>query len=471
MVEASQHATGPAVGRDPTTFTKGIRGLAATAVGAIALLAFPAGGTAFVFKTSWGGPGGGNGELFGPTFVAADNAGHVYVTDTSNDRIEKFTASGALLRQWGTTGHGAGQLANPQGIAADRNGHVYVADQANERIDEFSANGGFIKAYGWGVVDGMSQFETCTTTCQTGVAGNGAGQLDLPTGIATDAGGTVWVADTSNFRIDKFNPTGAFVFAAGWGVSDGIAKAEICTSTCHTGISGSGPGQFKSPRGIAAYRTGPIYVTDSGNDRVEKFSGAGAFLKQWGSSGSLGGQFSGPVGVATNPTGQVFIADSNNARVEKFSSSGALIGVVGRPGSRNDEFELPMGLAGDSASNLYVVDNAKDRIEKFGNPQNGFSFGKLKRNERDGTAQLTVKLPGPGKVVLHGSGIVTQTALQAAGLRAAAARSRTLLIKAKGKAEQRLQNNGQVKLKAKVTFIPTGGVAKTRSKQVKLVLR
>ena len=80
----------------------------------------------------------------------------------------------------GSSGGGAGQLAYPEGVATDSSGDVYVADDDNERIDEFSAAGAFIKAYGWGVSDSASQFETCTSSCQAGISGGGAGQLDDP---------------------------------------------------------------------------------------------------------------------------------------------------------------------------------------------------------------------------------------------------------------------------------------------------
>ncbi|TMM09687.1 MAG: hypothetical protein E6G00_09610 [Actinobacteria bacterium] len=450
---------------------RAIASLAAAAFFTVALLAVPAGAAAFIFQMSFGGPGAGNGQFISPTFVAADNAGHVYVADSFNDRVEKFSSSGAFLRQWGTTGSAAGQFNNPQGIAADRAGHVYVADRYNARIDEFSSTGSFIKAYGWGVVDGMSNFETCTTTCRSGVSGGGAGQLSTPAGLAIDTGGTLWVADQNNNRIDKFNAAGAFVLAAGWGVADNMPHAEVCTASCQPGISGSGAGQFKTPQGIAADRAGHVYVTDTGNDRVEKFGTGGLFLRQWGSSGFRPGKFSAPIGAAAASAAAVYIADSGNARVEKFSPSGALLSVIGRQGSGNGEFELPQGLATDAANSLYVVDNAADRVEKFGNPSNAFSFGKLKRDEHTGTAQLTVNLPGPGTVVLHGSGVVTQSAVQAAGLHAAAARSLTLLVKPKGKAKEKLKRKGRVKIKVSVTFTPTGGVPNTRSKKFKLIER
>jgi hypothetical protein len=91
----------------------------------------------------------------------------------------------------------------------------------------------FTKASGWGVLDGKSQLETCTTAtaCQSGVKGGGAGELggpdtgagDFPNGVAVDGFGDVFVADNGNDRIDEFSPTGAFA-AWGWGVLDGKSQ-------------------------------------------------------------------------------------------------------------------------------------------------------------------------------------------------------------------------------------------------------
>jgi len=73
---------------------------------------------------------------------------------------------------------------------------------------------------------GASQFETCTTTCQAGLAGGGAGQLDVPTGVATNSAGDVCVSDYGNNRIDEFSAAGAFITAYGWGVLDGASQFE-----------------------------------------------------------------------------------------------------------------------------------------------------------------------------------------------------------------------------------------------------
>ena len=168
----------------------------------------------------------------------------------------------------GIAGGGAGQLSNLEGVATDTSGDVYVADFDNERIDEFSAAGAFIKAYGWGVSDGASKFETCTSTCQAGICGGGAGQLYAPDGVATDSSGDVYVADYFNNRIDEFSAAGAFIKAYGWGVSDGASRFETCTSTCQPGIAGGGAGQLNGPQGVATDPSGDVYVTDmQGPDR------------------------------------------------------------------------------------------------------------------------------------------------------------------------------------------------------------
>jgi NHL repeat len=179
--------------------------------------------------------------------------------------------------QGGIAGSGAGQLENYTAVATDSSGDVYVADEANERIDEFSAAGAFIKAYGWGVSDGASQFETCTTTCQAGIQGGAAGQLFIPWGVATDSSGDVYVSDLGNERIDEFSAAGAFIEAYGSGVSDGASRFETCTTTCETGgaSGGDGAGALANPDGIATDPSGNVYVAGDDN-RIDEFSAAGA---------------------------------------------------------------------------------------------------------------------------------------------------------------------------------------------------
>ena len=386
--------------------------------------------------------GGGAGQLLFPpdevTFgtiagVAIDPSGDVYVADEFSDRIDEFSAAGAFIKAYGwgvldglsqfetctTTcqrgiqGGGAGQLALPEGIAIDSSGDVYVADFANVRVDEFSAAGAFIEAYGWGVLDGASRFETCTTTCQRGIQGGGAGQLDEPSGVAIDPSGDVYVADQFNNRIDKFSAAGAFVKAYGWGVLDGASQFETCTTTCQAGIAGGGAGQLDEPIGIATDSSGDVYVAantgtslaDYGNERIDEFSAAGAFMKaygwgvldgasqfetctttcQQGSRGGGAGQLDSPSGVAIDSSGDVYVADEYNSRIDEFSAAGAFIEAYGwgvldgvsqfetctttcQAGSASGaagQLADPLGVAIDSSGDVYVADSSNERIDEF----------------------------------------------------------------------------------------------------------
>jgi streptogramin lyase len=308
-------------------------------------------------------------QLNGPESVAVDAAGNVWVVDVGNNRVLKFSASGTLLASYGSYGPGAGQFITPWGITINRTtGNVYVSDQGNFRIDELSSSGAFVKAFGWGVADGGGAFESCTTTCRTGIAGasagefswlagvtldssgnlwvddygnnriqefteagaflrtfgsegTGAGQLKGPTGIAVSSAG-VYVADYSNNRVEEFSTTGAFVRAIGWGVSNGEAKLEVCTSSCQAGIAGAGSGQFSLPRQIVAEAsTGNLYVTDAGNNRVEEITSGGSFLTAFGTAGTGEGQFKFSGGIALSANNGIYVVDDNNNRVEEWMRS------------------------------------------------------------------------------------------------------------------------------------------------------
>jgi len=304
--------------------------------------------------------GGGAGQLNGAYDVATDSSGDVYVADAGNYRIDEFSAAGAFIEaygwgvsdgasqfetctstcQAGITGGGAGEfsLSGPASVAIDPSGDVYVADSDNERIDEFSAAGSFLKAYGWGVTGGAG-FETCSSTCQHGNKGAGAGQLLVPDGVATDSSGDVYVADARDYRIDEFSAGGSFIKAYGWGVSDGTGQFETCTSTCQQGLYGGGAGQLDYPIGVTTDSSGDVYVADYVNQRVDEFSAGGSFIKAygWGVSdgggqfetctstceagwgGGGAGQFHNPAGVATDSSGDVYVGDS--ARIDEFSGS------------------------------------------------------------------------------------------------------------------------------------------------------
>ena len=94
-------------------------------------------------------------------------------------------------------------------------------------------------------------------------------------------------------------------------------------------------GQFNTPFGVAIDSSGNVYVTDSGNNRVQKFKNSGTFIRTWGSEGSANGQFNAPFGVAIDSSGNMYVADSGNNRVQKFKNNGIFIRTWGTFGTVN----------------------------------------------------------------------------------------------------------------------------------------
>jgi DNA-binding beta-propeller fold protein YncE len=195
---------------------------------------------------------------------------------------------------------------------------------------------------------------------QFGSSGSGNGQFSFPYGVAVDpSSGDVYVTDTSGNRVEKFDSSGNYL--------------------SQFGSFGSGNGQFSSAIGVAVDSSGHVYVADSGNNRVEKFDSSGNYVSQFGSSGSGNGQLNNPYGVAVDPSsGGVYVADSGNNRVEKFDSSGNYLSQFGSAGSGNGQFNNPYLVAVDSSGNVYVADEGNTQVEEFDSSGNYLSqFGSL----------------------------------------------------------------------------------------------
>ena len=189
-----------------------------------------------------------------PNEVALDGHGDMFVTGTYYGSLQKYSLeTGEQLAQvlTYTTGY------SPQhGVAVDQQGNVWVVDQGSDRVREFSNNLELNLTLGLGVKDGQAKFETCTSECQVGLSGSGNGQFSNPTGIAIDGMNTLWVVDSGNNRVERFNLEGEYL--------------------TQFGSAGSGPGQLSGPWGIAATNgspTGSLYVADYGNNRVERWAG------------------------------------------------------------------------------------------------------------------------------------------------------------------------------------------------------
>jgi len=266
-----------------------------------------------------------------PTYSVASDKGYIYVVDSWNHRILKFTLEGHFVAQWGRDGNGDGEFHYPYGIAVDSNGYVYVTDNLNYRVQKFTEDGQFVSKWGnEGGKDG--EFGP-------GQAGYG------PSGIVVDGSGFVYVADTGNHRVQKFTPEGQFDDKFGY--------------------FGSGNGQFINPYDIAVDSSGFFYVADTKNHRVQKLTSDGQYITQWGSQGTNDGQFSWPEGIAVDASGFVYVSCSQNHRIQKFTAEGEFVTKWGGYGVSDGRFSSPAGIATDTRGYVLVADKSNNRIQWF----------------------------------------------------------------------------------------------------------
>src|SRR5204863_6037595 len=115
--------------------------------------------------------GNGDSQLAGPRDLAISPDDSIYVADTANARIQRFSPAPAFVSKWGSIGSAGGQFNDPNGVGTAPDGSVYVGDTGNNRVQKFTADGQFLFTFGWGVQDGASTFETCSSGCQSGIDG------------------------------------------------------------------------------------------------------------------------------------------------------------------------------------------------------------------------------------------------------------------------------------------------------------
>ncbi len=210
----------------------------------------------------------------------------VYVADTWNHRIQKFTADGRFISQWGFFDQTDDPFAfwGPRGIAVDNDGNVYVTNTGNKRVTVFDANGNF-----------LTQF---------GELGFGPGQFDEPVGIAiSPTTGRVFVADTWNQRIQAFdgNVESGFVAVKQWDVAAWYGQS------------------LENKPYLAVAADGNLYVTDPEGSRILVFSQEGDFLFYWGQYSVGTDGFGVALGITPDNAGGLWVSDSANNRLLHFT--------------------------------------------------------------------------------------------------------------------------------------------------------
>jgi sugar lactone lactonase YvrE len=390
--------------------------------------------------------------------VAVDSGGNLYITDRGNNRIRKVT-NGVITTVAGNGAAGFGgdsgaatsaELNSPNGIAVDASGNLYIADTANNCIRKIangvittiagngtagfggdsgaatsaelnSPNGIAVDASGNLYIADTLNYRirmvangTITTVVGNGTQGfrgdNGpptSAELNQPESIAVDASGNLYIADTLNSRIRKV-ANGVITTAAGNGTSGFSGDNGSATSA-----------QLGQPWGVAVDVAGNLYIADTYiNHRVRKVSnGVITTVAGNGLVGDNGpatsSQLNNPVGVALDAAGNVYMSDFYNNRIRKVSS-GVITTVagIGTPGFSGDnglatsaQLNGPIGVAVDSAGNLYIGDGGNNRIRKVSN-------GVITTVAGNGTSGFSgdngpataAQLNGPGAVAVDAAG-------------------------------------------------------------------
>ncbi len=277
--------------------------------------------------------------------------------------------------EWGKKGSGDGEFT-PSGIAIENHKYMYVLDKGNNRIHKYDYNGVFIE--NWGGI-------------QPGGIRNPNIDYHLPMGITMHQGNKhFYMADTYTHQVRFISPDG--------------------TPLTKWGSLGSEKGQFYSPMQVAIDKVGNAYVADADNNRIQKFTSMGKFIKAWGYRGPADGAFSSrPTGIAIDShenvyvvageniqkftsdgtfmtkwkkhggngifqgicqlaiddSNNIYVTDSDNHAVQKYKNDGTFLGQWGKYGSGKGEFKNPIGITVDKNGYVYVADQLNYRIQKF----------------------------------------------------------------------------------------------------------
>ena len=307
-----------------------------------------------------------NSPLNVPSGLAIDQNGVMYIAQSQDGRIRRVSIDGIITTIAGASGRGvsgdggpaiAAMLNAPTGLALDSLGDLYISD--NNRIREITTDG---------IIHTVTGTGTPNFTGDQGPAS--LASISPPTGVATDASGNVYIADSANSRVRRIDSSGTITTYAGSG---------------NLGFAGDG-GQARdavlhTPWGIVADPAGNVLFSDAGNHRVRKIAPNGVITTiAGGSAPGFAGDggpatqslLNGPLGLVLDPAGNLYIADSQNLRVRKIDANGMITTVAGSgsihsgsdfdTGDGGRAIDAPLlsvtDIAVDTQGNLYILENA-----------------------------------------------------------------------------------------------------------------
>lgn len=345
----------------------------------------PTGEKLLVLGEVWN-QGDANDRLNDPASIAFDAAGHVFVSDTGNHRVQVFTGAGDYLATVGMTGvcgTGNSKLCGPLGVAV-AGSRLYVADSGNHRIQVYN-------------IGNLNAITLAGTIGISGQSGNDNAHLNAPTAVAVDpARDRLIVADGGNWRLQVFSVTALSYTQSLTGFSwlaDVAAGADGLVYLAEPwldqtiveqrnpdfslrrvfGVEGvpylSDAGHFYEPSGVAALADAGLAVGESNGRRLLALNADGSLRWQVGEPGVWGGDsehFSYVRDVAVDAQQRVYAVDEANCRVQLYTNAGAFAGSLGGTcGADNGQFERPWGLGIGPDGKIYVADTQNHRVQIF----------------------------------------------------------------------------------------------------------
>ena len=298
-------------------------------------------------------------QLSAPRGICLDSAGNLYLADRWNNRIRKIaggsisTIAGNGLANFGGDNGAAtsAQLSVPDGVAVDTAGNVYISDFLNNRVRMVSP-AGVITTYAGNGNSGFSGDGGTATSAQ----------LSQPAGLAVDAAGNLYIADSNNSVVRKVTPGGVISTVAGTGGSQGYSGDGAAATSA----------KMMAPFGVAVDSAGNLYIADF-YGWIRKVTASAGAISTIAGNGSVGytgdggpatsAQFYYPVSVALDLSGNVYVADSNNGAVRMISNgtistvagNGSAAAYMGDGGLASfAQFSQISGIAVDAQSNVYV---------------------------------------------------------------------------------------------------------------------
>jgi trimeric autotransporter adhesin len=358
-------------------------------------------------------------RLNGPTGLAVDSSGDIFIAEGSigtgsglalgDYKIWKINSVGIVTTAAGNgienySGDGgaatAAQLNAPANMVLDAVGNLYIADSANNRIRRVSPGGVIVTVAGTGVAGYSGDSGPATSA-----------MLNSPEGLAADADGNIYIADTKNNRIRKLLPDGTIIGIAGNGNAAFFGDGGAANSA-----------SIHAPEALYSAGGGHIYIADTGNQRIRELLPDGTITTVAGSGvqgvagdggAATSAQLSLPAGVTLDAAGNMYIADSGNNRVRVVSTNGTISTFAGTATfalgdggpATGAQLSAPTSVQIDAGGNVYIADSGHNRIRVVsGGTINTLAGTGVCCYEGDGGPASAAQLNSPWGLVLDSSG-------------------------------------------------------------------